>query len=186
MILGGCFAHATPDQQQLIAALDSNPLYCATINESRRICTWHVERRHHVVCELDPSEQPAGASCSYQEDNSRMLVFPSLGSKGQQGGAGGSSQKRAFRKAARARLEAARTLAQVNGLVGAGPKVCQGEEPLTCTWHAVRRTPGYITLARIANAPGKKIDLICKFTDGGKSREAGACGAHVAGRAPRQ
>ncbi|MBW2494171.1 MAG: hypothetical protein JRE43_05425 [Deltaproteobacteria bacterium] len=84
-----------------------------------------------------------------------------------------------------AALETAQSVRQVSEFVGAGPKSCSTDgEHLVCTWHAVRRTPGYISLARITRAPGKKLDMTCQFQDRGQSRDAGSCRAYVEGETP--
>jgi hypothetical protein len=53
---------------------------------------------------------------------------------------------------------------------------------MTCSWHAVRRTPGYIELSRIADEPRDKLNLRCVLAADGASRAGGSCTTAVGGR----
>jgi hypothetical protein len=142
-----------------------DPLYCAAV-PGREICTWHEKRRaRHVVCDFDEAGVRTDRSCLVKSDNEEMLSFPSRGR-----GRVGKAQKirRELRSAAEAKLEGLRTLDDVIELAGAGPAWCRVGEEVTCVWKAVRRTPGYILLSRVANVQGKKLDVMCRFDGSGE------------------
>ena len=161
----------------------SPPVYCASIADDRQICTWHERNTHHYVCELDAEGRRVGDQCIHRLDNTSMSTF--RGTTNYISGRRRRMMKTEMCQTEFTALEAAKSIRQVCEFVGAGPKTCvvDGEE-ITCNWHAVRRTPGYISLARIARAPGKKLDMTCKFKERGENRESGTCQVYVAGEAP--
>jgi hypothetical protein len=160
-----------------------NPIYCASIAADRQICTWHEGRSHHYVCELDAEGRRIGESCFRQEDNTSMVTFPRSVEK--YSGRWRRMKKKEVCEAEFAALEAVQSVREVSEFVGAGPKSCSVDgERLVCTWHAARRTPGYVSLARITRTPGKKVDMTCEFKDHGQTRESGTCRAYSADEAP--
>jgi hypothetical protein len=159
------------------------PIACAFVGSDRQICTWHVGRSHHLVCVVDPQGRIIEEPCLRHEDNTSMRTFPNRKSK-HRSSIENRNKKEALRREAKAALDGARGFWQVIQLVGAGPSVCLGGEVLRCRWHAVRRTPGFITLSRIANTRGKRLELACTFTENGESRGHGSCQVHVEGRGP--
>ena len=168
---------------EITAQLGDGPMYCATTLPDRVLCTWHEARAFHLVCELDAAGKRTPAPCTRQPDNVQMSVFPAK----QPGGPGTvvHNPKVAARgeviAAARAELDAAQSLEQVVEAVGAGPVWCQRRDVLVCSWHAVRRTPGYLRLSRVADAPGSKVNLRCTFDAEGRSHAPGACAVTVGG-----
>jgi hypothetical protein len=171
------------DFDSLSRNLGGQPIYCAAIAADHRICTWHEGRYRHHVCEFDSEGKRVGEPCIQQDDNTTMTTFPRSVEK--YSGRLRRAKKREVCEAAFAALETAKSVREVNEFVGAGPKSCSVEGGhLSCTWHAVRRTPGYISLARISHASGKKIDMTCKFEDGGQSRDSGTCHLYTAGETP--
>jgi hypothetical protein len=67
--------------------------------------------------------------------------------------------------------------------VGAGPVWCAADDALVRGWYAVRRTPGYIRLACIANAAGKKLAVVCSFSTGESAAGEPACSVEVSAAA---
>lgn len=171
------------ESDSLFKKLGSSPIYCAFISADRQICTWHEGRSRHYVCELDSEGRPVGDFCIQRDDNTSMVTY--RGTAGNDTGRRRRMEKKEMCQAEFSALEAAKSVREVCEFVGAGPKSCfvAGEE-VTCTWHAARRTPGYISLARIAHAPGKKVDMTCKFKEHGQNRESGTCHAYIAGETP--
>jgi len=171
------------DFDSLSRALGGPPIYCASIADDRRICTWHEGRSHHYVCELDSEGLRVGEPCIRQDDNTAMVTFPRSVEK--YSGRWRREKIMEVCEAEFAALEAAKSVRAVCEFVGAGPKSCSSDgEDLTCTWHAVRRTPGYISLARITRSPGKRFDMTCKFRDHGQTRDDGTCHVYIAGETP--
>jgi hypothetical protein len=173
------------DRLQASSVFGSVPISCALVGIDRQICTWHEGRSHHVVCEIDSKGQLVGEPCVRSADNESMRAFPSRKSK-YRSGIDARNQKEALRREAKSLPAAARSLRDVIDLVGAGPSLCMGGDVLSCRWHAVRRTPGFITLSRIANTRGMRLDLICKFKSNGDDREQGSCNVGIAGRTPQK
>jgi hypothetical protein len=68
--------------------------------------------------------------------------------------------------------------------VGAGPAWCAPDDAFVCRWYAVRRTPGYIRLAPIANAAGKKLAAVCRFGIGESAAGEPPCSVEVSAAAP--
>jgi hypothetical protein len=161
----------------------SSPIHCAFIAADRQICTWHEGRSRHFVCELDAEGRLVGEPCIQQDDNTTMTTFPETAKN--RTGRRRRMAKKGMCQTEFAALEAAKNVREVCEFVGAGPKSCDvNGEGITCTWHAVRRTPGYISLARIAHAAGKRIDMTCKFSEHGQNREGGTCHVYIAGKTP--
>ena len=159
--------------------LGSSPRHCAALTAGHRVCTWHVERTRHVVCELDPARR--SLQCLDSPDNENVQTFPSGSPRKRKANA---AKRKALIEAARAELSGAHTLWDLTRLVGAGPRECDAGERLACSWHLVRRTPGYVTLARITEAPGKKIDLECTLPDRTAPRAPASCRVGVSERGP--
>lgn len=171
------------DSGDMSWVLGSPPMFCALVGGGRQLCTWHVGNSFHLVCELDGDGKTVGDPCVRRDDNVSMSTFSRKRSKFHSGTRRRKERREAGEEAI-AELDEAQSLRQVVELVGAGPRWCHSGASLTCTWHLVRRTPGYITIARVANAPGKKLDLICRFNESGETRDDGSCRAGVAGRSP--
>jgi hypothetical protein len=55
------------------------PLHCAQLPAGQRICTWHVDRSYHRVCEFDAAGVAAKDACFDSPDNVSMSVFPDPG-----------------------------------------------------------------------------------------------------------
>jgi len=168
MVASAPFRVAAADAEAIDASdfslkIGSGPLYCATV-PGRQICTWHEKRTRHVVCDLDEAGVRTDQPCLITSDNEAMLSFPS---RGRSSAGKMLTRKRDMQNAAREKLESLRTLDDVIELVGAGPAWCRVGEEVTCGWNAVRRTPGYIVLSRVANLPGKKVDVLCRFDRSG-------------------
>jgi hypothetical protein len=160
--------------------LGTDPIYCAFIENDRQFCTWHEASALHLVCELDAKGRLIGEPCIRQDDNTSMHVFPSDNKTGRPDRISPGKRRRMC-EASLSTLNAAQSIRQVSEYVGAGPKSCHIDgDTTTCTWHAVRRTPGYIALARIVKTKSKKIDLICEFSENGKSRGDGSCRVGIA------
>jgi hypothetical protein len=171
------------ESDSLFRKLGGPPIYCAFIAADRQICTWHEARSRHFVCELDSEGRLVGELCIQQDDNTTMTTFPETAKY--RTGRRRQMKKKEMCQTEFAALEAAKSVRELCEFVGAGPRSCHvSGEDITCTWHAVRRTPGYISLARIARAPGKKVDMTCKFNDRGQSRESGTCHVYIAGKTP--
>jgi hypothetical protein len=171
------------ESDSLFRKLGGPPIYCAFIAADRQICTWHEGRSHHYVCELDSEGRRVGELCIQRDDNTSMVTF--RGTARNHSGRRRRMEKKEICQTEFAALEAAKSVLEVCEFVGAGPRSCSVDgEDITCTWHAVRRTPGYISLARIARAPGKKVDMTCKFKEHGESRESGTCYVYIAGETP--
>lgn len=188
MVLGGgAIAQASSDAAiaARTQAAGAPPLYCASVGAARIYCTWHERRVRHVVCEFGPGGD--AGRCRDFLDNESMNAFPNSRGKTRRGRriAEADASKARLQASAQAELDAASTLDAVIELVGAGPLWCMEGETLLCGWKSVRRTPGYITLARAQNAPGKKIALICEFNADGSSRKPGSCTTEAAS-APRK
>ena len=142
--------------------IGSGPLYCATV-PGRQICTWHEKRTQHVVCDFDEAGIRTERWCLKTSDNEVMSSFPGPPHRRK-----ARTSNRDLRNAAQEKLGALRTLDDVIELVGAGPASCRVGETITCSWKLVRRTPGYILFSRVANAPGKKLDVLCRFDGSGE------------------
>ena len=171
------------DFDSLSREFGGSPIYCASIAADHRICTWHEGRTQHYVCEFDAEGRRIGEPCIQQDDNTSMVTYPRSVEK--YSGRWRREKIMEVCEAEFAALEAAKSVREVSGFVGAGPKSCSIDgEDLGCTWHAVRRTPGYISLARITRTPGDKVDMTCRFKDHGETRESGSCHAYVAGETP--
>jgi len=163
---------------------ESTPIYCAAIGDDRHICTWHEGRSYHLVCELDSEGQLVEEPCIRRDDNVSMYTYPDRKVK-KRSRLSDARMRRKLCQEEFSALEAAKSIRQVSEFVGAGPNWCQiSGDALTCTWHAVRRTPGYISLARIVSTTHSKIDMNCKFKKNGQNREDGTCHAYIAGRTP--
>ena len=167
------------DLPALSTKLGAKPMYCATTLPDRQICTWH-DRSFHLVCEFDGAGKRTGAPCSRQPDNVSMGTFPRTSAKDQD--AKMQRSKPILADAARTQLDDARSVEQVSAVIGAGPIWCHRGDLMTCSWHAVRRTPGYRRLARIADAPGKQLNVHCLFEVDGSARDKGSCTVLVGGR----
>jgi hypothetical protein len=171
------------EPQPLFQTLGRDPIYCAFIAADRQICTWHEGKSNHFVCELDSEGRLVGELCIRRDDNTSMTTFPSTAKN--RSGRRRRMEKKKVCETEFAALEAAKSVREVCEFVGAGPRSCSvNAEDITCTWHAVRRTPGYISLARIARAAGKKVDMTCQFKEHGQSRESGTCHVYIAGKTP--
>jgi len=171
------------DSDSLFETRGGNLIYCASIATDRQICTWHEGRSYHYVCELDSEGRRVGEPCIRRDDNTSMITFPRSVEK--YSGRWRRMKQKEVCEAEFAALEAAKSVREVSEFVGAGPRSCSvADEDLVCTWHAARRTPGYISLARISHTPGKKIDMTCEFKDHGQTRESGTCHAYIAGETP--
>jgi hypothetical protein len=149
------------DVSDVSSKIGSGPLYCATV-PGRQICTWHEQRTRHVVCDFDEAGIRTERWCLRTSDNEVMLSFPDPAHRRK-----ARTTKRDLRNAAREKLGTLRILDDVIELVGAGPAWCRVGEKITCGWKIVRRTPGYILFSRVANAPGKKLDVLCRFDRSG-------------------
>ncbi len=149
------------DVSDVSRKIGSGPLYCATV-PGRQICTWHEKRTQHVVCNFDETGIRIDRWCLITSDNELMITFPGPAPRRK-----ARTANRDLRNAAREKLGALRTLDDVIELVGAGPAWCGVGEMITCGWRLARRTPGYILFARVANAPGKKLDVLCRFDRSG-------------------
>lgn len=165
--------------------LGRKPLYCAQISAERTFCTWRDRRAHHLVCEFDANSFRTGKPCVRRPNNDSMRTYPPNTGKGAR--KRNDAAKISARKEARSALEATKNIDDVVRLVGAGPMWCQRNDRLLCGWHAARKTPGYVTLARVADSPGRKVALTCTFEANGSSIP-GACRAEAAGssRPPRE
>jgi hypothetical protein len=179
MLVASAAAAQGGDLASLSAELGGEPLYCAHVAGDAQLCTWHVRRREHVVCELAADGQRTAAPCLRRPDNESMLTFPSGSGPGPTVWSRPSRSR--LRHAARTELADARTLDDMVRLVGAGPVWCEQGEQLACGWYVRRRTPGYITVARAADAPGRKVGLVCRFAPDGSPA---ACTAAASPRAP--
>lgn len=185
LIAASAWAQAEPaDRAAVSASVGREPMYCAATHPDRQLCTWRDARTFHLVCELDGSGKRTAAPCIRQPDNVEMWTFPTTSQTSRPG----STVRKTKRSrteliaAARAELDAAQSLEQVVERIGAGPVWCQRGDGLVCSWHAVRRTPGYMRLSRIANAPGKKVNVRCGFDADGRSHGPGTCDVTVGGR----
>jgi hypothetical protein len=171
------------EPEPLFRKLGIDPIYCASIAADRQICTWHEGRFSHFVCELDSEGRVVGEPCIRRDDNTTMTTFRDA--EIYPPGRRRTQKVKEICRTEFTALEAAKSIREVGEFVGAGPKSCSVDgEDITCKWHAVRRTPGYISLARIARAPGKKLDVTCAFKANGQSRESGTCHVYVAGKTP--
>ena len=156
--------------------------YCADVGGLARVCT-HRENGRSVVCDLRAGSHPADSRCFGWPDNTQMHTFPKRSKGGRK--TGGSrkrdpkavAERKALVEEVRARFAAAATIWDVIAIAGAGPVYCDAIGKLECGWHANRRTPGYVPLARYAEAPGKKIDMVCTFDLAGRLEGPGACRA---------
>ncbi len=155
------YAEAT-DVSEFSWIIGSGPLYCANV-PGRQICTWDERRTQHVVCDFDEAGIRTGRSCLITSDNRVMQTFPNRTAHRRKA----RTANRDLRNAAQAKLGTLRTLDDVIELVGAGPAWCGVGEKITCGWKLARRTPGYILFARVANAPGKKLEVWCRFDRSG-------------------
>jgi hypothetical protein len=160
----------------------SSPIYCAARSEAQRICTWHSQSNRHVVCRLDRRGDRVAPRESYL-DNDKMQTYPRQKRHVRR-------QKRRVRnkelqaQAVEELEQAEESLSGVIDLVGAGPVWCGSEaENLICGWHAIRRTPGYITLSRVSDAPDQKLGMICRFTAAG-DRTTRGCVVEISGVPP--
>lgn len=171
---------------KLSARIGGAPDFCARIGEQGRVCTWHHRRQEHVVCAFGLpalAQELMGETCLRTPDNENMQTFRVTRSRK---GARRYPDRKQQRTEARAALDRAERLADVIRLVGAGPRWCaadgSGPASLACSWHLVRRTPGYNLFGRAANAPGKKLNLLCSFPGPLEPRAAGdACSIEEGG-----
>lgn len=161
--------------------IGTEPLYCADVAAGQRVCTWHEREGTHVVCGFDAMGGRTAVPCLRRADNTSMEVFP--GGKGPLRKQKKQPPREPLRTGAARQVDGAADIWAVTDLVGAGPVSCRSADALICAWFATRRTPGYVTLARFANAPGKKIGMVCTFQPDG-TRSAGSCSAEASGRAP--
>lgn len=159
------------------ARIGQAPEFCASISEGHQICTWLYRKSEHIVCEYGTTRL-LGGSCVRSPDNEAMHTF-ARSKRGK--GAHRPPDRREQRAAARATVEGAKRLADVIRLVGAGPRWCAAGSSLTCSWFLTRRTPGYNTFGRYANAPGKKLNLLCAFSGPTEARAPGSCTTTVRG-----
>lgn len=183
------FAVALPagaqDEPAGLAAISAKaghePMYCATTTPDRQLCTWRDADTFRLVCELDAAGQRTATPCQRRPDNELMWTYPNS-TTGQPTRAKAAARER-LRSDAKAQLDAARSLEQLVQFVGVGPVWCRSDgAAMTCSWHAVRRTPGYVELSRIADAPRKKLNLHCVLAADGASRADDSCTMSVGGR----
>lgn len=172
------------DRAAVSASVGHEPMYCAATRLDRQLCTWRDARTFHLVCELDGSDKRTATPCVRQPDNVAMWTFPTTSQASRPGSTVRKTKgsRTELIAAARAELDAAQSLEEVVERIGAGPVWCQRGDGLVCSWHAVRRTPGYMRLSRIANAPGKKVNVHCRFDADGRLHGPGACDVTVGGR----
>jgi hypothetical protein len=174
----GAETTAEAERSAAVARIGAAPDLCASVSEGHEVCTWFRRRSEHVVCELGASDL-LGGECLHTPNSESMLVFdPPKRRKGAR-----RPRKRQDQvDAANATLDAARHLSDVIRLVGAGPVWCFEDDGLQCSWFAIRRTPGYVTLARAANVAGKKLSLLCRFPGALEPRGPDSCALEVRGR----
>lgn len=182
--LAAAAAAEQDDVARISGETGSRPLYCAELSPELRVCTWHERRTRHVVCEFDGEGRRTSEPCLRLDDNESMRVFPTRPTGANRGARRSEPSREEVRAEALRLLEAVPDVRGMVRLVGAGPVWCRRGEHLTCAWHAVRRTPGYVTLARVADAPGKKIGLVCRFELDGSSGGPGSCRAEPSGAPP--
>jgi hypothetical protein len=170
------------DRAAVTAKVGREPYYCAHTLADRQLCTWSDGGADHLVCEFDAAGKRTATPCLRRPDNEQMWSFPAA-TNGPRTTAK-SNTRAQLRAEAQAQLDATRSLEQMVSFVGAGPVWCHADgAALTCSWHVVRRTPGYIEISRIANEPGKKANLHCVFAADGASRADGSCTTSIGGRA---
>ncbi|MFP8878487.1 MAG: hypothetical protein AAEJ52_19285 [Myxococcota bacterium] len=174
---------STSDVDGVSSKLGADPVHCAQLPD-QEICTWHLRARgEHIVCYFDVTEPSVNRPCLRTNDNLSMLVFPQRRFL-KVTGLRPTSRQLQLSEEAKQQLDDSSTLEAVVKLIGAGPIWCRKGDALVCGWHAVRRTPGYITLARIAGAPGKKLAVVCRFAPDGLAREPGSCRVFKSSRPP--
>jgi hypothetical protein len=145
------------------------PLYCTRTSEALEICTWHGRDSLNLACEIHRSEAAPGASgrCVSRPDNEEMDAWPSFlrptGKKGKERGKGQPKESETIRRTTHASWAARGSVWEVTEFVGVGPDRCAMGAALTCSWIAVRATPGYIDLARLSDLNGSKIRVLCRF-----------------------
>jgi hypothetical protein len=153
------------------------PLYCTAASEALEICTWRGRDSLNVACEIQRSEGASGAAgrCVSRPDNEQMGIWSGFAGLGARRGDGKVSGKEALRRSTESAWAGRRTLWEVTEFVGVGPDRCALGTPLTCTWIAVRMTPGYIDLARLSDLNGSKIRVLCRFPSYSAPRTDDAC-----------
>lgn len=70
----------------------------------------------------------------------------------------------------------------LSNYVGEAPNSCvRSGADQACEWRAIRRTPGYEDLARIAGVRRKKVRLLCILPFDGSPRDPDSCRVLVGG-----
>lgn len=182
----GARAESLPDSAADVVSISwwmaNLPLHCARISTDHEICTWRGRKTLNVTCQVDRATGALAGSepCVVRRDNEEMRAWAPTTHKEGKERERGEAQKRQLQRAAAADWARALTLQQVTRFVGVGPDRCSLGNELTCSWVAVRRTPGYIPLARLTQMNGPKIRILCRFPLDGANRGKDSCLFHVA------